>query len=202
MSITIKDLGEKPYQATWEAMKTQVARRKADHTLPDEIWLLEHPPVFTQGQAGKPEHLLYSSDIPVIQTDRGGQITYHGPGQLIAYTLLDLKQREYSIRKLVSRLEASVIDLLQEDNISATTRKDRPGVYVDNKKIASIGLRVSGGFTYHGLSFNVDMDLAPFDQINPCGYSELGVTQLSAYVDKPSLAEIKRKLANSLQCIL
>src|SRR5690606_5329214 len=137
------------------------------------LWLLEHPPVYTQGQAGKPEHLLNPNAIPVIQSDRGGQITYHGPGQLVAYLLLDIRRRNMGIRTLVGVLEAILINLLQEYHITAATRCGAPGVYVQDKKIASIGLRVKNGCTYHGIALNVDMDLLPFHDINPCGFAKL-----------------------------
>lgn len=156
-------------------MQAFTAGRTAD-TL-DEIWLLQHPPVFTLGQAGKPEHLLRSSDIPLVRIDRGGQITYHGPGQLVAYLLVDLKRRGYGVRELVSRMEQSVIDVLAEYGVSATRTAGAPGVYVGGAKIAALGLRVKRGCSYHGLALNVDMDLAPFSYINPCGYQGMAVTQ-------------------------
>jgi lipoyl(octanoyl) transferase len=159
---------------------------------PDQLWLLEHPPVFTLGQAGKPEHLLDPGDIPVVQSDRGGQITYHGPGQLIAYVLLDLHRIRLGIRALVNQLEEAVISLLQDDGLSAATQKGAPGVYIGKCKIASLGLRVRRGCSYHGLSLNVDMDMTPFTQINPCGYPGLPVTQLRDFglkKDLPSLGE-------------
>lgn len=144
----------------------------------DAIWLLEHQPVFTLGMNGKSEHLLTPGDIPVVAVDRGGQVTYHGPGQLVAYLLLDLRARNLGIRRLVELLEQSVIDWLQVRGITARARRDAPGVYVDGAKIAALGLRVRRGCSYHGLSFNVDMDLEPFSRINPCGYAGMKVTQL------------------------
>lgn len=147
---------------------------------PSELWLLQHPPVFTQGQAGKPEHLLDPGDVPVVQTDRGGQITYHGPGQLVIYALLDLRDVGRGVRELVTVLEESVIALLAAHQITAEARAAAPGVYVDGQKVASLGLRLRRGCTYHGLAVNVDMDLAPFSRINPCGYKGLSVTQLKA----------------------
>ena len=157
-------------------MRACTAARDADSA--DQIWLVQHPPVYTQGQAGKPEHLLAPGDIPVIQIDRGGQITYHGPGQTVMYLLLDLRRAGIGIRALVSLIEESVIGYLQELGIRAQSRIDAPGVYVDGKKIASLGLRVRGGCTYHGVALNVDMDLEPFSRINPCGLVGMQMTQL------------------------
>ena len=174
MKIVQKGMVE--YQPTFEAMKAFNAARD-EHT-EDELWVVEHPPVFTQGLAGKPEHLLAPGDIPVIQIDRGGQITYHGPGQTVMYLLLDLRRAGIGIRALVSLIEESVIGYLQELGIRAQSRIDAPGVYVDGKKIASLGLRVRGGCTYHGVALNVDMDLEPFSRINPCGLVGMQMTQL------------------------
>ena len=172
----IENLGLRPYQEIWDAMRACTAARDADSA--DQIWLVQHPPVYTQGQAGKPEHLLAPGDIPVIQIDRGGQITYHGPGQSVMYLLLDLRRAGIGIRALVSLIEESVIGYLQELGIRAQSRIDAPGVYVDGKKIASLGLRVRGGCTYHGVALNVDMDLEPFSRINPCGLVGMQMTQL------------------------
>ena len=174
--MQIHNLGLRPYQETWDAMRACTAARDADSA--DQIWLVQHPPVYTQGQAGKPEHLLAPGDIPVIQIDRGGQITYHGPGQTVMYLLLDLRRAGIGIRALVSLIEESVIGYLQELGIRAQSRIDAPGVYVDGKKIASLGLRVRGGCTYHGVALNVDMDLEPFSRINPCGLVGMQMTQL------------------------
>jgi lipoyl(octanoyl) transferase len=143
----------------------------------DEIWLVQHPPTYTQGQAGKPEHLLHQTNIPVVKIDRGGQITYHGPGQIVAYLLLDLHRWKINVRELVRLMEQAVIDLLAEYGVQAKGREDAPGVYVGDAKIAALGLKIKKGCSYHGLSFNVDMDLSPFDNINPCGYEGLRVTQ-------------------------
>lgn len=176
--ITTKILGTVEYVPTWQAMKNFTQQRT--NTTPDEIWLLEHPPVYTQGIAGKPEHLLASTNIPIVKTDRGGQITYHGPGQVIMYLLLDLQRRQLGIRQLVRKMEQAVIDLLKEYNVAANGSKDAPGVYVDDAKIASLGLKIRRGACYHGIAFNVDMDLTPFSIINPCGYSGLHVTQTKA----------------------
>lgn len=174
--MQIHNLGLRPYQEIWDAMRACTAARDADSA--DQIWLVQHPPVYTQGQAGKPEHLLAPGDIPVIQIDRGGQITYHGPGQTVMYLLLDLRRVGIGIRALVSLIEESVIGYLQELGIRAQSRIDAPGVYVDGKKIASLGLRVRGGCTYHGVALNVDMDLEPFSRINPCGLVGMQMTQL------------------------
>ena len=166
-TLTTRYLGLQPYESTWYAMRTLTDQRGS--TSQSELWLLEHPPVFTQGQAGKAEHVLDAGDIPVVQTDRGGQVTYHGPGQLVAYLMIDLHATRLGIRQLVSAMEQSIIDLLAAMSIAARARADAPGVYVGDKKIASLGLRVRHGCTYHGLALNVDMDLAPFSRINPCG---------------------------------
>ncbi len=176
-AVVIRHLGRVPYRKTWEAMRAFTDSRRPD--TPSEIWLLEHPPVFTLGQAGRREHLLDPGDIPVIQTDRGGQVTYHGPGQLIVYLLLDLKATGLGIRGLVSAMENSVIRLLSDQGIQAHARPDAPGVYVGDAKIAALGLRVRRGYTYHGLALNVDMDLEPFTRINPCGYPGQTVTSLA-----------------------
>jgi len=174
--MQIHNLGLRPYQEIWDAMRAYTAAR--DATSEDQIWLVQHPPVYTQGQAGKPEHLLAPGDIPVIQIDRGGQITYHGPGQIVMYLLLDIRRAGIGIRALVSLIEESVIGFLQEQGIRAQSRADAPGVYVDGKKIASLGLRVRGGCTYHGVALNVDMNLEPFSRINPCGLVGMQMTQL------------------------
>jgi len=182
--IEIKQLGLVDYEPTWRAMQAFTEQR--DAATPDQIWLLQHPPVFTLGLNGKPEHLLAPGEIPVVPVDRGGQVTYHGPGQIVLYPLLDLRRRNLGVRRLVTLLEQSVIGLLAEYGIDAVARPDAPGVYVDGRKIASLGLRVRRGASYHGLSFNVAMDLAPFRRINPCGYAGLEVTQLRDLgIDEP-----------------
>jgi lipoyl(octanoyl) transferase len=163
------------YEPTWRAMQRFTAERTADTV--DEIWLVQHPPTYTQGQAGKPEHLLHQTSIPVVKIDRGGQITYHGPGQIVAYLLLDLRRWKINVRELVRLMEQAVIDLLAEYSVKANGREDAPGVYVGDAKIAALGLKIKNSCSYHGLSFNVDMDLSPFDNINPCGYEGLRVTQ-------------------------
>ena len=174
-TLLVKHLGRVDYEPTWRAMQQFTESREQGST--SEAWIVEHPPVFTQGQAGKPEHLLAVSEIPVVQSDRGGQVTYHGPGQVVIYLLLNLRDTGMGIRGLVTAIEDSIIAMLADHNIDAESRRDAPGVYVDEAKIAALGLRVKRGFTYHGLSFNLDMDLSPFQQINPCGYQGLAVTQ-------------------------
>lgn len=188
--------GLQDYAATWAAMRAFTDAREAD--TPDELWLLEHPPVFTLGQAGRPEHLLAPGDIPVIRTDRGGQVTYHGPGQLVAYLLLDLRRAGIGIKRLVERLEQAIIDLLAEHGVAAERRANAPGVYVAGAKIASLGLRVRNGCSYHGLALNVDMDLEPFGRINPCGYAGLAVTRLVDHVPGITLTETAQALAEIL----
>lgn len=178
--LHIRRLGQVPYEPAWQAMRDQTLARAgaAGANAQDELWLVEHPPVFTQGQAGKPEHLLRDIGVPVVPIDRGGQITYHGPGQVVVYLLLDLQRRHLKVRELVQRIEQAVIDLLAEHGVVATRREGAPGVYVDDAKVAALGLRVRNGCCYHGVSLNVDMDLTPFAAINPCGYEGLAVTQL------------------------
>lgn len=173
----VLQLGQVAFEPTWRAMQTLTAARIAD--TPDELWLLEHPPVYTLGQAGKPEHLLEATGVPVCHTDRGGQITYHGPGQLVLYTLIDLRRRGYGIRELVNRMEQAVIDMLALHGSVAERVAGAPGVYIDGAKIAALGLRVRRGCTYHGLALNVAMDLTPFAIINACGYPGLRITQCS-----------------------
>lgn len=175
--IEVRRLGRVPFEPTWKKMQAFTDTRNGDTA--DEVWLLEHDPVFTLGLAGKREHLLAPGDIPVVHIDRGGQVTYHGPGQLVVYPLLDLRRRHLGPRALVSALEQATVDALAEWNITAHARPDAPGVYVEEKKIASIGLRVRRGASYHGIAINVNMDLEPFTRINPCGYAGLEMTQLS-----------------------
>ncbi len=174
--IHVHRLGPTDYVATWDAMKAFTARR--DAATADELWITEHPPVFTQGQSGRAEHLLAPGDIPVVQIDRGGQVTYHGPGQLLLYCLLDLPRLGLGVKGLVATLERSIVEWLASYRIDAGTRSGSPGVYVGDAKLAALGLRVRKGCCYHGLSLNVDMDLEPFSRINPCGYAGLAVTQL------------------------
>lgn len=191
-------LGLADYAPVFEAMKAFNAAR-TDGT-EDELWVVEHPPVFTQGLAGKPEHLPLYSDIPVVQIDRGGQITYHGPGQLVVYTLIDFKRRKQSVRHIVSALENSITATLAEYGIEAAADPKRPGVYVNGRKIASLGLRIKNGSVYHGLALNVDMDLSPFLQINPCGYAGMEMVQMADFLAPcPPLSEVAAKLTAHLQ---
>ena len=178
--LIIRQLGLQPYQPIWQSMQAFTDQRSGD--TPDEIWVLEHEPVFTQGQAGKPEHLLHPGDIPVVQVDRGGQVTYHGPGQLIIYLLLDLRRNKLGVRDVVSLMEEGVIATLASFGVDAYAKPDAPGVYVSEAKIASLGLRVRRGCTFHGLALNLNMDLEPFLRINPCGYAGMAMTQLCSLV--------------------
>ena len=175
--VLIRDLGQHAYEPIWHAMQDFTDTRGSDTK--DEIWLVEHEPVFTQGQAGKAEHILGAGDIPVVQVDRGGQITYHGPGQIVAYPLIDLRRLGIGVRELVCKIEQAIIDTLATWNITAQRHAGAPGVYVDDAKIAALGLRVRRGCSFHGLAFNVAMDLSPFRRINPCGYRGLAVTQMA-----------------------
>ena len=194
--MLVRTLGESNYVAIWKAMQSFTDNRGAETG--DELWLVEHPPVFTLGLNGKPEHLLHHGDIPVVQVDRGGQVTYHGPGQIVAYALLDLRRLSIGPRQLVMALEQGVIGLLAELGINASGRRDAPGVYVDGAKIAALGLRVRRGCCYHGLSLNVAMDLEPFSRINPCGYPGLKVTQLSDFPMAVEMEQLTRRLADKL----
>jgi lipoyl(octanoyl) transferase len=196
----IKYLGLVEYEATWLAMKQFTANRKPDTR--DEIWLLQHPPVYTQGLAGKPEHLLRANDIPVVKIDRGGQITYHGPGQIIAYLLLDLRRWRLNVRQLVRLMEQSVIDLLAQYQITAQGREDAPGVYVADAKIASLGLKIKNGCCYHGIALNVEVDLSPFSFINPCGYAGLRVTRVRDLGVNAPLPDLEQNLARNLSTLL
>ena len=196
----VKHLGLVDYQCTWQQMKQFTDARNIGTR--DEIWLLQHPPVYTQGLAGKPEHLLHASDIPVIRIDRGGQITYHGPGQIVAYLLLDLRRWKLNVRGLVGMMEQSVIDLLASFDVSAHGREEAPGVYVANEKIASLGLKIRNGYCYHGLAFNVNMDLAPFSCINPCGFSGLRVTQTRNLGINVPQSQLEKQLAENLLHLL
>ena len=193
--VKIVDLGETLYERIYERMQ-EFTRLRGPNAV-DEIWLTEHLPVFTQGQAGKAEHILFPGNIPVVQSNRGGQVTYHGPGQLTVYLLLDLRRLGIGVRDLVSRIESAIQALLEEYKISSRLRSDAPGVYIENAKIASLGLRVSKGCSYHGLSLNVDMDLTPFSQINPCGLTDISVTHLVDH-HAVDMAEVKKKLSRYL----
>lgn len=184
-------LGRQPYDPVWQAMRAFTDARGAD--TPDQVWLLEHDPVFTLGQAGKPEHVLAPGDIPVLPVDRGGQVTYHGPGQLVAYPLLDLRRLGIGVRELVQRLEQVGIDLLAEFAIDARRREGAPGLYVDGRKILAIGIRVRRGCTFHGIALNARMDLEPFARINPCGYRGLEVTQVADLASAPSLRDLAER---------
>jgi lipoyl(octanoyl) transferase len=192
--------GYQAYQPTLDAMRAFTDLRGPD--TPDELWLLEHPPVFTLGQAGREEHLLDPGPIPVIKVDRGGQVTYHGPGQLVVYVLLDLRRAGLGVRRLVAQLEQSVIDLLETLGIAAERRTDAPGVYVGGAKIASLGLRIRNGCSYHGLALNLDLDLDPFRRINPCGYPGLAVTRVADLVPGTSMAQVESGLVAALESAL
>ncbi|MGH8615150.1 MAG: lipoyl(octanoyl) transferase LipB [Gammaproteobacteria bacterium] len=197
MQLTVRQLGLCDYLSTWDAMCRFTTDR--GRTTADEIWLLQHPPVYTLGLSGRTEHLLRATDIPVVHCDRGGQVTFHGPGQLIAYALLDLHRLGLGVSAIVNRLERAIIDSLGEYSIAATRTPQAPGVYIEEMKIASIGLRVRRGCTYHGLALNVDMDLQPFADINPCGYPDLKVTQLSNLGVREDLSHISQALIRQLQ---
>lgn len=200
MILRVRHLGRRDYAPIWAEMRAFTERQAASQG--GEIWLLEHNPVFTLGQAGRPEHLLAPGEIPVVQSDRGGQVTYHGPGQLVAYVLLDLRLAGLGVRSLVHALEQAVIDLLADYGIGAERRPGAPGVYVAGAKIAALGLRVRKGCSYHGLSLNVDMDLEPFRRINPCGYPDLEVTQLADQGGPTDLAQVGGDLAKRLSSAL
>ena len=192
----VRDLGRAAYEPVWRAMQRFTDAR--DDATPDEIWLVEHDPVFTLGQAGKPEHVLVPGDIPVLHVDRGGQVTYHGPGQIVAYPLLDLKRLKVGVREYVDRIEQAVIDTLGDWNILAQRREGAPGVYVNGAKVAALGIRVRRGCTFHGLAFNIAMDLEPFQRINPCGYQGLAVTSMLDLGGPSSLSDVTPRLLEHL----
>lgn len=196
-SLTVRWLDKQDYAACWQTMQ-QFTNQRTEET-EDEIWFLEHHPVYTQGQNGKPEHVLNQGNIPIVQTDRGGQVTYHGPGQLMAYILIDLRRKKLNVRELVTALEQSVVEMLKEESIPAYAKCDAPGVYIDNKKICSIGLRIRKGCSYHGIAFNIFMDLEPFLRINPCGFQNLEMTQLSEYIGPLTPQQASEKLLTHLQ---
>lgn len=196
MPLIVRHLGIRPYLQTWQDMQTFTDQRDAD--TPDEIWLLQHEAVYTQGQAGKAEHLLHQTDIPVVQSDRGGQITYHGPGQLIAYLLIDVRRKGLGVRQLVTAMEQAVIALLARSGIAAVAKPDAPGVYVAGAKIASLGLRIRRGCSFHGLALNVNLDLTPFSHINPCGYAGLAMTQTATLGGPQTVAEAEPLLLGEL----
>lgn len=195
-SALIKKIDQSNYQTTWQQMMDFTQNRTSD--TPDEIWLVEHDPVFTQGQAGRPEHVLNPGEIPVVQTDRGGQVTYHGPGQLVVYPLIDLRRAKIGIKQYVEILERTTIQLLADYGITAEIRDGAPGVYVEDAKICSIGLRVRRGCSYHGLALNVDMNLAPFLRINPCGFQQLKMTQIKDFVNDIKFSEVENKICKYL----
>lgn len=199
--LVYRELGVQPYEPVWHAMQAFTDDR--DEQTPDEVWCVQHPPVFTLGQAGKAEHVLAPGDIPVVPVDRGGQVTYHGPGQLVLYPLLDLRRLGLGVRELVTLIEQSIIDVLEAFHVSADRREGAPGVYVGEAKIAALGLRVRRGCSFHGLAFNIDMDLEPYGRINPCGYAGLAVTQLKDCKDtRVSLEQAREALLERLAGLL
>ncbi|WP_051275307.1 lipoyl(octanoyl) transferase LipB [Aestuariibacter salexigens] len=195
-TLIIRQLGRQPYLPVFNAMRDFTDQR--DESTQDEIWLVEHEPVFTQGQAGKAEHILAPGDIPVVQVDRGGQVTYHGPGQQTLYILLNMKRRKLGVRALVTALEQSVVDLLADYNIAAYPKADAPGVYVNEQKICSVGLRIRRGCSFHGLALNVNMDLAPFQRINPCGYAGLEMIDCARLNGPDNLDNVGKPLSDHL----
>lgn len=199
-TLLIRDLGLQPYEPISAAMHDFTNNR--DDSTADEIWLVEHQAVFTQGQAGKAEHILLSGDIPVVQSDRGGQVTYHGPGQQVVYLLLNLKRRKLGVRELVTVLEQTVVNTLAEFAIIAYPRAEAPGVYVEGKKICSLGLRIRKGCSFHGLALNINMDLSPFLRINPCGYAGMEMTQVSHFMANITPADIQPRLIANLVALL
>lgn len=194
--LVIRDLGLRPYEPVWEAMKAFTAGR--DRSVPDELWCVQHPPVYTQGQAGKAEHILSPGNIPVVQADRGGQVTYHGPGQLVVYLMVDLPRAGLGVRQLVDIIEQSLVSVLATEGVEAAPRPDAPGVYVDGAKIASLGLRVRRGCSFHGLALNVDMDMEPFSRINPCGFSGMPMCQVRDFSPSASLDTLAGRLTDTL----
>ena len=196
-NFVFKNLGQQDYSEVWESMKDFTAQR--DSKTKDEIWFVQHPPVYTLGLNGKNTHILNTSDIPVINIDRGGQVTYHGPGQLVVYCMINLQQRGYGVQAFVKRLQQSIQDLLLEYEIPSHLIEKAPGVYTNGKKIAALGLRVKRHCTYHGLSLNIDMDLAPFKNINPCGYPDLEVSQLSDFAVTDKMEQIIEKFKSILE---
>ncbi len=194
--LMIKHLGRSDYRSVWSAMQKFTDQR--DKSTTDELWLVEHPPVFTQGLAGKAEHLLAPGDIPVVQVDRGGQVTYHGPGQIVAYPLIDLRRHGIGVKSLVHGIEQAVIDVLAHYDIKAERKLKAPGVYVNGDKIAALGLKIRKGCSYHGLAFNINMDLSPFARINPCGFSGLKVIQLCDLTPDCDIHTVQNQLINSL----
>ncbi|WP_413285902.1 lipoyl(octanoyl) transferase LipB [Vibrio sp. MA40-2] len=198
--LVVRDLGLQDYEPVWKAMHAFTDHRDADTV--DEIWLVEHNPVFTQGQAGKAEHLLNTGDIPVVKSDRGGQVTYHGPGQLVAYFLINLRRKKIGVRELVTHIENLVINTLSNFNIESSARSDAPGVYTDGKKICSLGLRIRKGCSFHGLALNINMDLSPFLRINPCGYQGMEMVQVSELGGPSSINAVSNSLLEELTLLL
>ncbi len=207
--LLVRQLGRRPYQPVWDAMKAFTDSRTPD--TPDEFWVVEHDPVYTQGQAGKAEHLLAPGDIPVVQSDRGGQVTYHGPGQLVLYVLVDVRRSKLTVRELVTCLETAIINTLAKSGIETYAKPDAPGVYVKNQlgaslqteaKLASLGLRIRKGCSFHGLALNVNMDMTPFLRINPCGYAGMAMTQTSALGGPQSVAEAQAMLVAELASLI
>lgn len=195
-TVLIRQLGLRDYEPVWQAMQAFTDNR--DASTQDEIWLVEHHPIFTQGQAGKAEHILMPGDIPVVQVDRGGQVTYHGPGQQVIYLLLNIKRRKLGVRHLVTAMEEAVVNLLAKFDITAYPKPDAPGVYVDEKKVCSLGLRIRNGCSFHGLALNVNMDLSPFQRINPCGYSGMEMIDTASLNGPVSLKDAGQALTNLL----
>jgi lipoyl(octanoyl) transferase len=195
--LIVRHLGLVAYEPTWRAMQAFTRTRGADAA--DQLWLVQHPPVFTLGLAGRPEHVLAAGDIPVVKTDRGGQVTYHGPGQVVAYPLVDLKRAGYGVREMVRRLEQAVLEFLESAGVAGERREGMPGVYVGGAKIAAVGLRISRGCSYHGVSLNATVDLEPFSRIDPCGYPGLASTRLAELGVGDNEGSVRRKLAESLQ---
>ncbi|WP_281187958.1 lipoyl(octanoyl) transferase LipB [Vibrio harveyi] len=198
--LVVKRLGRQDYEPVWKAMHEFTDQRTDD--TPDEVWLVEHNPVFTQGQAGKSEHLINTGDIPVVQSDRGGQVTYHGPGQLVAYFLINLRRKKLGVRDLVTHIENLVINTLKAYNIDSAARPDAPGVYVGGKKICSLGLRIRKGCSFHGLALNVNMDLGPFLRINPCGYEGMEMVQVSQVGGPEDIEAVEKQLIQELVTLL
>lgn len=194
--LVVRRLGRQDYHPVWQAMHNFTDQR--DDSTRDEVWLVEHNPVFTQGQAGKAEHLLNTGDIPVVQSDRGGQVTYHGPGQIVAYFLINLRRKKLGVRELVTDIENLVINTLKAYNIDSAARPDAPGVYVDGKKICSLGLRIRKGCSFHGLALNVNMDLSPFLRINPCGYQGMEMVQVSNLGGPTRIEDVEQQLIKEL----
>ncbi|EGQ8018572.1 TPA: lipoyl(octanoyl) transferase LipB [Vibrio alginolyticus] len=198
--LVVKRLGRQDYEPVWKAMHEFTDQRTEE--TPDEVWLVEHNPVFTQGQAGKAEHLINTGDIPVVQSDRGGQVTYHGPGQLVTYFLINLRRKKLGVRDLVTTIENLVINTLKAYNIDSAARPDAPGVYVDGKKICSLGLRIRKGCSFHGLALNVNMDLTPFLRINPCGYEGMEMVQVSQFGGPDNVEAVEKQLIEELVTLL